>query len=59
MKDHEFKEYWERYLGCSYIPHWALNDRKGRIDLKMMAEGGEIDVDTIPDWLKGMPQPSV
>ena len=52
MKDNEFKEYWDKRIGCSYIPHWALNDRNGKIDPNVMSEGGQIDEDTIPDWLK-------
>jgi hypothetical protein len=49
VKGKEFKDYWEVELGCSYIP-WMRIPRD--FDLDALEEGGMIDEETMPDWLK-------
>ncbi|XP_037079200.1 SR-related and CTD-associated factor 8-like, partial [Pollicipes pollicipes] len=50
MKGKDFKDYWEVEAGCSYIPHGRLTVMS---DLDAMEEGGMIDDQSVPDWLKG------
>lgn len=52
VKGKEFKDYWEVEVGCSYIPHTKLTSMSAA-DLDNLEEGGVIDEDTVPDWLKG------
>lgn len=51
MKGKEYKDYWEVDQGVSYIP-WSKLSRD--IDLDLLEEGGMIDEESFPDWLKGM-----
>lgn len=56
MKDKEYKDYWESDIGCSFIPNWILNEQ---IDLDALEEGGVIDEETLPAYLKGRPDTRV
>lgn len=49
MKGKDLKDYWEGDLGVSYIPWSKL---KPDIDLEMLEDGGMIDEDTMPAWMK-------
>lgn len=49
VKGKDLKDYWEGDLGVSYIPWSKL---KPDIDLEMLEEGGMIDEDTMPEWMK-------
>lgn len=49
VKGKDLKDYWEGDLGVSYIP-WSKI--KPDIDLEMLEDGGTIDEDTMPAWLK-------
>lgn len=49
VKGKELKDYWEGDLGVSYIPWSKL---KPDIDVEMLEDGGVIDEDTMPAWLK-------
>ncbi|GLH05490.1 Sex-lethal homolog [Gryllus bimaculatus] len=49
VKGKEWKDYWEVDLGVSYIP-WDKLSRDS--DLDAVEEGGMIDEETLPDWLK-------
>lgn len=50
MKGREWKDYWEVEFGVSYIP-WNKLTRDTDYDL--LEEGGMLDQETMPDWLKG------
>lgn len=52
MKGKEFKDYWEVEVGCSYVPFHKLITMSS-IDLDNLEEGGMIDEETVPDWLRG------
>lgn len=39
-------------VGCSYIPFHKLVTMSS-IDLDNLEEGGMIDEETVPDWLRG------
>ncbi|XP_018022442.1 SR-related and CTD-associated factor 4 isoform X2 [Hyalella azteca] len=52
VKGKEFKDYWEVEAGCSYIPYSKLTSMSTS-DLDSLEEGGVIDEETVPDWLKG------
>jgi RNA-binding protein 16 len=49
VKGKEWKDYWEVELGVSYIP-WSKIPRD--LDLDGLEEGGMIDEETMPEWLK-------
>ncbi|KAF5273429.1 hypothetical protein FQA39_LY07446 [Lamprigera yunnana] len=49
VKGKDLKDYWEVDLGVSYIPWSKL---KPDMDLELLEEGGMIDEDTMPAWLK-------
>ncbi|KAK4883606.1 hypothetical protein RN001_006925 [Aquatica leii] len=49
VKGKDLKDYWEVDLGVSYIPWSKL---KPDIDLEMLEEGGMVDEDTMPAWMK-------
>jgi RNA-binding protein 16 len=49
VKGKEWKDYWEVDLGVSYIP-WAKLTRDS--DLDALEEGGMIDEETVPEWIK-------
>lgn len=49
VKGKDLKDYWEVDLGVSYIPWSKL---KPDIDLEMLEDGGMVDEDTMPTWLK-------
>lgn len=49
VKGKDLKDYWEGDLGVSYIPWSKL---KPDIDLEMLEDGGMIDEDTMPAWMK-------
>lgn len=49
VKGKDLKDYWEGDLGVSYIP-WSKI--KPDIDLELLEDGGMIDEDTMPAWLK-------
>ena len=49
VKGKEWKDYWDVDLGASYIPWTKLTSR---LNLETLEEGGMIDEDTLPDWLK-------
>lgn len=51
MKGREWKDYWEVDYGVSYIP-WSKLSRDTDFDL--LEEGGMLDQETMPDWLKSM-----
>ena len=50
MKGKDYKDYWEVEAGCSYIPYGRLTVMT---DLDAMEEGGVIDEESVPDWLRG------
>ena len=50
MKGKDFKDYWEVDAGCSYIPYSRLTVMS---DLDAMEEGGMIDEESVPEWLRG------
>ena len=50
MKDREWKDYWEVDQGVSYIPWSKLTVDS---DFELLEEGGMLDEETFPDWLKG------
>lgn len=49
VKGKDLKDYWEGDLGVSYIPWSKL---KPDIDVEMLEDGGMIDEDTMPIWMK-------
>lgn len=49
MKGKDLKDYWEGDLGVSYIP-WSKV--KPDIDIELLEDGGMIDEDTMPAWMK-------
>lgn len=49
VKGKDLKDYWEGDLGVSYIPYSKI---KEDIDLAMLEDGGMIDEDTMPQWMK-------
>lgn len=49
VKSKEWKDYWDIDLGVSYIP-W--NKLQANTDFEAMEEGGMIDEDAMPGWLK-------
>ncbi|KAF2892998.1 hypothetical protein ILUMI_13174 [Ignelater luminosus] len=49
VKGKDLKDYWEVDLGVSYIPWSKL---KPDVDIEMLEDGGMIDEDTMPTWLK-------
>lgn len=49
MKEKEWKDYWEVETGTSYIP-W--NKLSHDTDFNLLEEGGMLDEETFPDWLK-------
>lgn len=49
VKGKEWKDYWDIDLGCSYIP-WSKLDQK--TDLESLEEGGMLDDETMPQWMK-------
>lgn len=50
MKGREWKDYWEVDYGVSYIP-W--NKLTPDTDYDLLEEGGMLDQETMPEWLKG------
>ncbi|XP_068219538.1 SR-related and CTD-associated factor 4 isoform X3 [Palaemon carinicauda] len=52
VKGKEFKDYWEVEVGCSYIPYHKLITMSS-YDLDSLEEGGMIDEETVPEWLRG------
>lgn len=51
MKGKEWKDYWEVEQGVSFIP-WNKISRD--IDLELLEEGGMLDEESFPEWLRGM-----
>ncbi|CAG9856507.1 unnamed protein product [Phyllotreta striolata] len=49
VKGKDLKDYWEGDLGVSYIPYAKL---KPDIDIDMLEDGGMIDEETMPAWMK-------
>lgn len=49
VKSKEWKDYWDIELGVSYIP-WSKLEQT--TDFESMEEGGMIDEDSMPAWLK-------
>uniref|UniRef100_A0A0K8SSQ2 Protein SCAF8 n=4 Tax=Lygus hesperus TaxID=30085 RepID=A0A0K8SSQ2_LYGHE len=49
LKDKEWKEYWQVENGVSYIPWDKLSENT---DFARLEEGGVIDEETLPEWLK-------
>ncbi|XP_044760974.1 SR-related and CTD-associated factor 4-like isoform X2 [Coccinella septempunctata] len=49
VKGKDLKDYWEGDLGVSYIPWSKL---KPDLDTEMLEDGGMIDEETMPDWLR-------
>uniref|UniRef100_A0A1Y1L5G9 RRM domain-containing protein n=1 Tax=Photinus pyralis TaxID=7054 RepID=A0A1Y1L5G9_PHOPY len=49
VKGKDLKDYWEVDLGVSYIPWSKL---KQDMDIELLEEGGMIDEDTMPAWMK-------
>lgn len=49
VKGKDLKDYWEGDLGVSYIPWSKL---KPDIDIEMLEDGGMVDEDTMPAWMK-------
>ena len=49
VKGKEWKDYWEVDFGVSYIP-WPKLTRDS--DLDALEEGGMIDEETVPEWIK-------
>ncbi|CAL8130112.1 unnamed protein product [Orchesella dallaii] len=54
VKGKEWKDYWEVTDGVSYIPWNKLRDET---NLEEFEDGGCMDEDTLPDFLKNKPQP--
>ncbi|KAL7641248.1 UNVERIFIED_CONTAM: hypothetical protein RMT77_008386 [Armadillidium vulgare] len=52
VKGKEFKDFWEVDVGCSYIPFSKLS-QLSNLDLDSFEDGGMIDEETVPTWLKG------
>jgi hypothetical protein len=48
VKD-RFKDYWDADHGCTYIPYAELKDIS---NLTSIAEGGTIDEESVPSFLK-------
>lgn len=49
VKSKEWKDYWDLDLGVTYIPWSKLNTD---VNLKDLEEGGMLDEDTMPAWMK-------
>ncbi|XP_066141951.1 SR-related and CTD-associated factor 4 isoform X1 [Euwallacea fornicatus] len=49
VKGKDLKDYWEGDLGVSYIPY---NKLKQDMDLDALEDGGMIDEDTMPEWMR-------
>ena len=49
VKGKEWKDYWEVEHGVSYIP-WSKLSRD--CDLDALEEGGMVDEETVPEWIK-------
>jgi hypothetical protein len=49
VKGKEWKDYWEVEVGVTYIP-WPKLSRE--VNLEQFEEGGMIDEDTLPDYLR-------
>uniref|UniRef100_A0AAR5Q4I9 RRM domain-containing protein n=1 Tax=Dendroctonus ponderosae TaxID=77166 RepID=A0AAR5Q4I9_DENPD len=49
VKGKDLKDYWEGDLGVSYIPY---NKLRPDMDLEALEDGGMIDEDSMPDWMK-------
>ncbi|XP_065157568.1 SR-related and CTD-associated factor 4 isoform X2 [Atheta coriaria] len=49
VKGKDLKDYWEGDLGVSYIPFAKLRQD---MDLELLEDGGMIDEDSAPDWMK-------
>ncbi|KAL5289297.1 nrd-1 family protein [Megaselia abdita] len=49
VKSKEWKDYWDLDLGVTYIPWNKLNTD---VKIKDLEEGGMVDEDTMPTWLK-------
>lgn len=49
VKSKEFKDYWDLDLGVTYIPWNKLNTD---VKIKDLEEGGMVDEDTMPTWMK-------
>ncbi|XP_072386633.1 uncharacterized protein Isha isoform X2 [Diabrotica undecimpunctata] len=49
VKGKDLKDYWEGDLGVSYVPYTKL---KQDIDIDLLEDGGMIDEDTMPQWMK-------
>ena len=50
VKGKDFQDYWEADLGVTYIPWNLLNTET---DLTKLEEGGRIDDESAPEWVKG------
>ncbi|CAF0841523.1 unnamed protein product [Didymodactylos carnosus] len=57
VKD-RFKDYWDVEHGCTYIPYNELKDVISTTSLESLAEGGVIDDESIPAFLKSPSMPS-
>lgn len=51
VKGKDWKDYWEVELGVSYIP-WSKLANISDHDLEFFEEGGMIDEESMPPWLK-------
>uniref|UniRef100_A0A6P7FT53 Uncharacterized protein LOC114333801 isoform X1 n=1 Tax=Diabrotica virgifera virgifera TaxID=50390 RepID=A0A6P7FT53_DIAVI len=49
VKGKDLKDYWEGDLGVSYVPYSKL---KQDIDIDLLEDGGMIDEETMPQWMK-------
>ncbi|XP_022903762.2 SR-related and CTD-associated factor 4 [Onthophagus taurus] len=49
VKGKDLKDYWEGDLGVSYIPYGKL---KPDMDTELLEDGGVIDEETMPQWMK-------
>lgn len=49
VKGKVFKDYWELEEGVSYIP-WPKIPKN--VDIELLEDGGMIDEETLPDWMK-------
>ncbi|KAJ8985761.1 hypothetical protein NQ317_014414 [Molorchus minor] len=49
VKGKDLKDYWEGDLGVSYIPYSKI---KQDIDIELLEDGGMIDEETMPQWMK-------
>ncbi|XP_056641196.1 uncharacterized protein LOC130448053 isoform X1 [Diorhabda sublineata] len=49
VKGKDLKDYWEGDLGVSYIPYTKI---KQDIDIDLLEDGGMIDEETMPQWMK-------